>query len=389
MVSAFYTVNQHTEPSPVLSDGYSIEQARAYSTLVGVAEGTLQYILGGIGSLGGVTDDLIKAQINMIDNALLRISAKLGVDVLSEISEEELQNFLEPAFRAIIFGEEYDAPTIDEMIETAILTAGTTIFLGGSGTVSNDLAADKLLNVTAQMANDQTNTPYNQEDIAKRLMHQGFNPKKSANMAEVISARLNGRELTKTQTGRLRTALDNAVVRDVISNITKEKAERIDSTQRNEYDEARGSENEHTAIAEGSANNQGQNVFLEGSYEAGTDIPNHLKPQNLMDELAGSGVKYNPDEVIVITKTSDGHLLWLEQGNAKSGLTHILERHAVDFESQGIDNIPQLLSSVIKNSPIKTGSNSKGLFADYVLNGNKYRVAFGTNGYIVSFYPID
>ena len=126
-----------------LRDGYSIGQARAYSTLVGAAEGTLQYILGGIGSLGGVTDDLIKAKINMIDNSLLRISAKLGVDVLSEISEEELQNFLEPAFRSIIFGEEYDAPTIDEMIETAIVTAGTTILLGGGDTVSGDLSENR------------------------------------------------------------------------------------------------------------------------------------------------------------------------------------------------------------------------------------------------------
>ncbi len=108
-----------------------------------------------------------------------------------------------------------------------------------------------------------------------------------------------------------------------------------------------------------------------------------------MDELASSGVKYNPDDVIAVTKTADGKLLWLEQGNTKSGLTHILERHADDFASQGIDDIPQLLNDVLKNTPIKTGSNSKGLFADYVLNGNTYRVAYGTNGYIVSFYPID
>ena len=33
--------------------------------------------------------------------------------------------------------------------------------------------------------------------------------------------------------------------------------------------------------------------------------------------------------------------------------------------------------------------NAKGLFADYVFNGNSYRVAYGTNGFIVSFYPID
>ena len=128
---------------------------------------------------------------------------------------------------------------------------------------------------------------------------------------------------------------------------------------------------------------------VKEAVEGGADVLNNLKPQNLMDELASSGVKYNPDDVIAVTKTADGKLLWLEQGNTKSGLTHILERHADDFASQGIDDIPQLLKDVLKNTPIKTGSNSKGLFADYVLNGNTYRVAYGTNGYIVSFYPID
>ena len=285
-----------------LREGDSAGQARAYSTLVGAAEGTLQYILGGIGSLGGVTDDLIKAKINMIDNSLLRIGAKLGVDVLSEISEEELQNFLEPAFRSIIFGEEYDAPTIDEMIETAIVTAGTTILLGGSGTVSSDLAANKLLNATAQMTNDQTNTPYNQEDIAKRLMNKGFNPKKSADMAEVIAARLNGQELTRTQTGRLRAAMDNAVVRDVMYDITKEKAEGIDSAQNNGYDkdnvdsgletreeaalwdsayqsvDAFGN-HDYATVTEDSVPYQDRNAFSEGIRVVGTDTVTYRRVQ--------------------------------------------------------------------------------------------------------------
>lgn len=134
---------------------------------------------------------------------------------------------------------------------------------------------------------------------------------------------------------------------------------------------------------------KGESDTLEDVVEGGTDALNNLKPQNLMDELASSGVKYNPDEVIAVTKTADGKLLWLEQGNTKSGLTHILERHADDFASQGIDDIPLLLNDVLKTAPIKAGSNSKGLFADYVFNGNTYRVAYGTNGYIVSFYPID
>ncbi len=115
----------------------------------------------------------------------------------------------------------------------------------------------------------------------------------------------------------------------------------------------------------------------------------NLKPQGLIDELANSGVKYNPDDVVSIIKNSDGKLMWLENGNSKAGLQHILERHADDFVSQGVNNIPNLLEDALSTNPIKTGSNAKGLFADYSLNGNSYRVAYGTNGYIVSFYPID
>lgn len=39
-----------------------------------------------------------------------------------------------------------------------------------------------------------------------------------------------------------------------------------------------------------------------------------------MNELAESGVKYNPDDVPAVTKTDDGKLLWPGKGNSKSGL---------------------------------------------------------------------
>lgn len=81
--------------------------------------------------------------------------------------------------------------------------------------------------------------------------------------------------------------------------------------------------------------------------------------------------------------------MWLEKGNSKAGLTHILERHADDFAAQGVSDIPNLLEDVLLTNPIRIGSNSKGLFADYTFNGNSYRVAYGTNGFVVSFYPID
>ena len=125
----------------------------------------------------------------------------------------------------------------------------------------------------------------------------------------------------------------------------------------------------------------------EGKKRANTAAD--LKPQDLMDELARSGVKYNPDEVIAVIRALDGKLMWLEKGNSKSGLTHILEKHADDFASLGTNDIPTLIKDVLKIKPINTGNNSKGLFADFVFKGQTYRMAYGTNGYIVSFYPID
>lgn len=151
-----------------------------------------------------------------------------------------------------------------------------------------------------------------------------------------------------------------------VSNVTEEVGEI--KTVRNVVDDVPY----QTSYGKSSAN------FIEGSLNS-----------NLLDELANSGVKYNPDDVITVMKNSEGKLMWLEKGNSKAGLTHILERHANDFASQGVSDIPQLLEDVLSTKPIKSGSNAKGLFADYMWNGNSYRVAYGTNGFVVSFYPID
>ena len=111
--------------------------------------------------------------------------------------------------------------------------------------------------------------------------------------------------------------------------------------------------------------------------------------ENLLKELAESGVKYNSDDVVTVMRNSDGKLMWLEKGNGTAGLKHILERHGDDFLSQGVKDIPKLLEEAVSTTPIKTGSNPKGLYADYALGENSYRVAYGTNGFVVSFYPID
>lgn len=100
-----------------LNEGYSSEAAQNYATLVGASEGALQYLLGGIGTLSKSGTGRIAAKIAGLDNALGRVArtvtgstaARLLGSMISEGTEEGLQELLEPAFAAIIFDEEYEA----------------------------------------------------------------------------------------------------------------------------------------------------------------------------------------------------------------------------------------------------------------------------------------
>ena len=100
-----------------LNEGYSSEAAQNYAALVGASEGALQYLLGGIGALSKSGTGRIAAKIAGLDNALGRVArtvsgstaARLLGSMISEGTEEGLQELLEPAFAAIIFDEEYEA----------------------------------------------------------------------------------------------------------------------------------------------------------------------------------------------------------------------------------------------------------------------------------------
>lgn len=234
-----------------LKEGYGESQAQTYGVLVGASEAALQYLIGGIGSLGGVTDDILLAKTKMIDSSLLRLSAKFGIKLGSEVAEEELQNFLEPAFRTILFGEDYDAPTIDEIVETAIVTALSTGVLEGGSTIATDfvenrqlidhgkdimkaeggvdalreLALDIVQNSSKKTQNDVSKladkvsgekvkagnvgrlyqattdaaTEQNKADIVKSLERKGYSSKEASSIADALVTYYTGEDLTKKQ----------------------------------------------------------------------------------------------------------------------------------------------------------------------------------------------
>ena len=121
-------------------EGYDGKQAQTYSMLVGASEATLQYLIGGIGALGGVSDDVLLAKAAKLDKWYKRMAATGAIKIGSEITEEELQLFLEPAIKSIVMDVPYDAPNFDEMLETALVTALSTFMLEGKSVVQSGLA---------------------------------------------------------------------------------------------------------------------------------------------------------------------------------------------------------------------------------------------------------
>ena len=114
---------------------------------------------------------------------------------------------------------------------------------------------------------------------------------------------------------------------------------------------------------------------------------------NLLDELANSGVKYNPEDIVAITKTAAGKLVWLENGTDTAGLNHIITEHADDFLNKGItqEQIPDYVMNALENGKI-VGYQGRGtgrpIYA-FTYNGEIHKVAItvGNNGFIVGANP--
>lgn len=119
---------------------------------------------------------------------------------------------------------------------------------------------------------------------------------------------------------------------------------------------------------------------------------------NLIDELERKGVKIDRNNVIFITKDGAGQIVWLESGTPSAGLEHIIQRHSDDFmDKHGIkeDDIPLYLKDVFSNgmvvyTRIINKNGHLGFEKLYSCKGQYYLLSgIGTNGFIVSAYPID
>jgi hypothetical protein len=111
----------------------------------------------------------------------------------------------------------------------------------------------------------------------------------------------------------------------------------------------------------------------------------------LFDELGNLGAKFAKEATVGIVKNPKGNISWLEIGNEKAGLMHIMQRHSKEFASWGLTNdeqVSKLILETISNGGGKAIGDGAEIF-EVTINGAKkqLKVVTGSNGFIVTAHP--
>ncbi|MBT2395778.1 polymorphic toxin-type HINT domain-containing protein [Streptomyces sp. ISL-100] len=156
-----------------------------------------------------------------------------------------------------------------------------------------------------------------------------------------------------------------------------------------------------TAVAHDTRRQTTHDLTVDGihTYYVGVGDQNVLVHNNdcvdkeLLDEMKETGVKFDPEKVIRAERDADGKIVFLEEGNSRAGLKHIIEEHADDFERSGIarEDIPDLVMQAATKGK-KVGTQGKGdgrPIYEVEFKGQKRRVAVtvGGNGFVVGANP--
>ncbi|MEV6133333.1 putative T7SS-secreted protein [Streptomyces violaceusniger] len=110
-------------------------------------------------------------------------------------------------------------------------------------------------------------------------------------------------------------------------------------------------------------------------------------------QLENDEVKFSSDKLVAAQRDQNGKVVFLEEGNSKAGLQHILEGHGSDFEQRGVarDDIADLVMSAATHGEV-VGHQGKGTgrpIYEVEFQGKMHRVAVtvGSNGFVVGANP--
>ena len=225
-----------------LNEGFDKNQARGYGLLVGASEIVMEKVLGGISALGGnVLGKTLTSSLTNADTALKMIAKKLGASMLSEFSEEYLQEVLTPVFKNMTLGTDEDVKLFSaEALYAGILGALTAGIMEGPSTISSevstystgrqlqdaDISAQRLSDIGMTFSADTvahelagkvdenttayamgrlfneigaTMTEQNVNDITNALVGKGMNEKAARSNAKALAYVVEGGQLSDAQ----------------------------------------------------------------------------------------------------------------------------------------------------------------------------------------------
>ncbi|MBP0460229.1 WXG100-like domain-containing protein [Streptomyces montanisoli] len=128
----------------------------------------------------------------------------------------------------------------------------------------------------------------------------------------------------------------------------------------------------------------------ESREPAGTVASSQAEREELIQELQGKGVKFSPDKVVRIGRDADGKVVFLEEGNGRAGLQHVIEEHAQDFANKGVPEgeVPDVVLEAVTKGDVVGMQGTRPIY-EIVRNGQvlKIAVTVGSNGFIVGANP--
>lgn len=110
----------------------------------------------------------------------------------------------------------------------------------------------------------------------------------------------------------------------------------------------------------------------------------------LLEELRAGGVKVAAENIVDIRRLSSGQIVFLETGNSKAGLAHILQSHGADFERAGISRaqVPGAVMDALSTGRVVGYQGSGTGRAIFELpGGQRIAVTVGSNGFVVGANP--
>ena len=117
--------------------------------------------------------------------------------------------------------------------------------------------------------------------------------------------------------------------------------------------------------------------------------------QALVEEVVAAGHKISPADVVQIVRAPDGRVVWLERGDGRAGLSHILRAGRIrEFTECGVGLRRDPRPRGPGGDPREPARDEYATVAtpttstSVAVAASRSSSSIGSNGYIVSAYPL-